>query len=135
MLRLLEVLSQSSNIIGWTFFSSYFYMISLGGLSSSLCVHLFFFFVFFCCIFFKHPLFFFGCHGILLHILLTKMDITSETDNGILLLILLDCYKHVPCFSSRKPPYIILTPLNPSLYSKTWVYRGIHYFSYFCSKT
>ena len=31
--------------------------------------------------------------------------------------------------------YIILTPLNPTLYSKTRVYRGIHYFSYFCSKT
>ena len=37
--------------------------------------------------------------------------------------------------SSRKHTYIILTPLNPTLYSKTGVYRGIHYFSYFCSKT
>ena len=25
-------------------------------------------------------------------------------------------------------------PLNPALYSKTCVYRGIHYFPYFCSK-
>ena len=30
--------------------------------------------------------------------------------------------------------YIILTPLNPTLYSKTGVYRGMHYFSYFSSK-
>ena len=37
--------------------------------------------------------------------------------------------------ASRKYAYIILTPLNPLLYSKTGVYRGIHYFSYFCSKT
>ena len=33
--------------------------------------------------------------------------------------------------SSRKHAYIILTPLN-LLYSKTGVYRGIHYFPYFC---
>ena len=26
-------------------------------------------------------------------------------------------------------------PLKPLLYNKTGVYRGIHYFSYFCSKT
>ena len=35
--------------------------------------------------------------------------------------------------------YIILTPTPtmkpPLLYSKTGVYRGIHYFSFFCSKT
>ena len=37
--------------------------------------------------------------------------------------------------ASRKHAYIILTPLNPTLYSKTGVYRDIHYFSYFCSKT
>ena len=37
--------------------------------------------------------------------------------------------------SSRKHAYIILTPLTPLLYSKTGVYRGIHYCSYFCSKT
>ena len=36
---------------------------------------------------------------------------------------------------SRKHAYIILTPLTRLLYSKTGVYRGIHYFSYFCSKT
>ena len=36
--------------------------------------------------------------------------------------------------TSWKHSYIILTPLNPFLYSKTGVYRGIHYFSYFCSK-
>ena len=29
----------------------------------------------------------------------------------------------------------MLTPLNPILYSKTVVYRGMHYFSYICSKT
>ena len=40
------------------------------------------------------------------------------------------CY----CVSSRKHTYIILTPLNPHLYSKTGVYRSIHYFSYFCPK-
>ena len=39
------------------------------------------------------------------------------------------------CHSSRKHACIILTPLNPTFfYSKTGVYRGIHYFSYFCSK-
>ena len=37
-------------------------------------------------------------------------------------------------FSPRKHTYLILTPLKPILYSKTGVYRGIHYFSYFCSK-
>ena len=36
--------------------------------------------------------------------------------------------------ASRKHAYIILTPLKPILYSKIGVYRGIHYFSYFCSK-
>ena len=36
--------------------------------------------------------------------------------------------------SSRKPTYIMLTPLNPTFYNKTEVCRGIHYFSYFCSK-
>ena len=36
--------------------------------------------------------------------------------------------------ASRKHAYIILTPFNPLLCSKTGVYRGIHYFSYFCSK-
>ena len=35
--------------------------------------------------------------------------------------------------TSQKHAYIILTPLNPLLYSKTGVYRGIHYFSCFCS--
>ena len=45
---------------------------------------------------------------------------------------------HASCIenqSSRKHTYIILTPLNPILCSKTGVYRDIHYFSYFCSKT
>ena len=37
--------------------------------------------------------------------------------------------------TSQKHAYIILTPLNPTFNSKTGVYRGIHYFSYFCSKT
>ena len=37
--------------------------------------------------------------------------------------------------TSRKHIYIILTPFYPILCSKTGVYRGIHYFSYFCSKT
>ena len=36
--------------------------------------------------------------------------------------------------ASRKHAYIILTPFNPILYRKTGVYRGIHYFSYICSK-
>ena len=36
--------------------------------------------------------------------------------------------------SSRKHVYIILTPLNPTFYSKTGVYSGIHYFSYFVKK-
>ena len=35
---------------------------------------------------------------------------------------------------SYKHACIMLTPLNPTLYSKTGVYRGIHYFSFFCSK-
>ena len=35
--------------------------------------------------------------------------------------------------SSRKHAYIILTPFNPILYSKTEVYRGIRYVSYLCS--
>ena len=41
-------------------------------------------------------------------------------------------------YASRKHTHIILTPpppLNPLLYSKTGVYSGIHYFSYFCSNT
>ena len=33
--------------------------------------------------------------------------------------------------SSRKHTYIILTLLNPTLYCKTGVYRGIHYSSNF----
>ena len=39
--------------------------------------------------------------------------------------------------TSRKHAYIILTPLTPPLhvYSKTGVYGGINYFSYFCFKT
>ena len=36
--------------------------------------------------------------------------------------------------ASRKHAYIILRPETSHLYSKTGVYRGIHYFSYFCSK-
>ena len=36
---------------------------------------------------------------------------------------------------TRKHAYIILIPYTPLLYSKTVVYRGMHYFSYFCSKT
>ena len=36
--------------------------------------------------------------------------------------------------TSRKHAYIFLTPQTPLLYSKTGVYRGIHYFSYICSK-
>ena len=42
---------------------------------------------------------------------------------------------HLCHIVSWKPAYIILTPFKtPLLYSKTGVYRGIHYFSYFCSK-
>ena len=37
-------------------------------------------------------------------------------------------------FSSRKHTYIILTPFNSTLYSKTGVYRGIHYFFLFLLK-
>ena len=29
----------------------------------------------------------------------------------------------------------LLPPLNPTFYSKTAVFKGIHYFSYFCLKT
>ena len=32
------------------------------------------------------------------------------------------------------PIKLCRTPVNPLLYSKTGVYRGIHYFFYFCSK-
>ena len=41
------------------------------------------------------------------------------------------------CFiTSQKHAYIILTPLNPTfIYSKTGVYKGIHHFSYICSKS
>ena len=35
---------------------------------------------------------------------------------------------------SQKHTYIILTLLNPTLYSKTGVYRGIHNFSYSAQK-
>ena len=39
------------------------------------------------------------------------------------------------CDTSRKHAYIMLTPLNQTkFYSKTGVYRGIYYFSYFCSE-
>ena len=43
-------------------------------------------------------------------------------------------YNQYSLIPSRKHAYIILTPLNPLLYSKTEVYRGIHYFSYFAQK-
>ena len=46
-----------------------------------------------------------------------------------------NCKLFLAKHKSRKHAYIILTPLNPSLHSKTGVYRGINYFSYFCSKT
>ena len=37
---------------------------------------------------------------------------------------------------TRKHAYYTFDPLNPQfLYIKTGVYRGIHYLSYFCSKT
>ena len=36
--------------------------------------------------------------------------------------------------SSRKHAYISLIPLNTTLYCKTWVYRGIHYFFLFLFK-
>ena len=39
-------------------------------------------------------------------------------------------YQSILWGTSRKHAYIILTPLNPLLYSKTGVYRGIHYFFY-----
>ena len=37
-------------------------------------------------------------------------------------------------YLSRKHTYIVLSPLNPTLYSKTGVYSGIHLFDYFYSK-
>ena len=49
---------------------------------------------------------------------------TKSTDNFL-----------ISPWTSWKHAYIILTPLNPLLYSKTGVHRGINYFSYFCSKT
>ena len=45
-----------------------------------------------------------------------------------------NCCNCIICMSSRKHAYIILTPWTPLLYSKTGVYRGIHYFSYYCIK-
>ena len=42
-----------------------------------------------------------------------------------------DCvftYSDVSKMTSRKHTYIILNPLNPTLYSKIGVYRGKHYF-------
>ena len=36
--------------------------------------------------------------------------------------------------SSLKHAYVTLTPLNPYLYSKTGVYRGIHYLFLFLLK-
>ena len=36
---------------------------------------------------------------------------------------------------SQKYTYIILAQLHPILFSKTGVYRGTNYFSYFCLKT
>ena len=44
------------------------------------------------------------------------------------------CQKLCFFFTSKKYAYIILTPLNPLLYSETGVYWGIHYFSYFARK-
>ena len=35
---------------------------------------------------------------------------------------------HKPTSPSGKHAYIMLTLLAPLLYSKTWVYRGIHFF-------
>ena len=36
--------------------------------------------------------------------------------------------------TSRKHACIILTPFNPTFIKKKWVYRRIHYFSYFAKK-
>ena len=55
--------------------------------------------------------------GVLQHILGEIRNISAEKDT-----------------SSGKHAYVILTPLNPLSYCKTGVYRGTHYFSYFCSK-
>ena len=62
----------------------------------------------------------------------------KKTDMGFALFRLVDCVLSILiCFilTSRKHIFIILTPLNPIKYSKTAVYRGLHYCSYFCSKT
>ena len=44
------------------------------------------------------------------------------------------CHSDSVSDSSRKHTYIILTPLNPILCSKTGVYRGIYYFFIFLLK-
>ena len=49
---------------------------------------------------------------------------------------LTSCPMSCNMITSQKHAYIILTSLNPTyIYSKTGVYKDIHYFSYFCSKT
>ena len=68
---------------------------------------------------------------------IVKLGFTGVYLIFLILLKLIDCgYSLEPPCPSRKHAYIILTPLKtPLLYSKTGVYRGIHYFSYFCSET
>ena len=52
---------------------------------------------------------------------------------GIFIFIILCFHRYPksPSATSRKHTYVILAPLNPFLYSKTGVYRSMHYFSYF----
>ena len=68
-----------------------------------------------------------------------KKDASHSFNSGCLEVNLLDgkciALDNRDIKASRKHTYIILTPLNPTLYGKTGVYRGIHYFSYFCTKT
>ena len=45
------------------------------------------------------------------------------------------CQSKITTESSQKHTYIFWPSQTPLLYSKTGVYRGIHYFSYFWSKT
>ena len=57
-------------------------------------------------------------------------------------MLLTPCAKNISSASVKWPQaitpqkhaYIILTPLNPALYSKTRVYKGIHYFILFLLK-
>ena len=59
-----------------------------------------------------------------------KLYIPHFLTNTEISAILLYMFKYV----HQENMAIYYDPLNPFLYSKTGVYIGIHYFSYFCSK-